>query len=337
MAQSSHVVRLRPGLPAAGLLALCALAALLPGRAQAQDWPARTLTMVVAAAAGGPIDVFGRIMAERMGEVLGKSVIIENVGGAGGMLGGQRAAKAEPDGHTMILGTIATHTFSQLLYKKPLYDAVADFTPVALVADLPLVLIARKDFPADTFEQFVAHARANPGKLNYGSAGRGSAAHLGCLLLEQGMGTRMTHVPYRGTGPAMQDLQAGQIDLLCEIIVTAIPQIEGRTVKALANLSRERSALLPDLPTATERGLGSVQAYTWAAVYLPKGVPDAIVRRLHQATMATMDTPSVREKLGKLGATIVGPDRRSQEHLAQFTKSEIEKWRGPVAASGAIE
>lgn len=303
----------------------------------AQDYPTRNLTMVVAAAAGGPIDVLGRIVAERMGEVLGKSVVVENVGGAGGMLGGQRAAKAEPDGHTFILGTIATHTFSQLLYKKPLYDAVTDFTPVALVADLPLVLIARKGFPAETFEQFVAHAKANPGKLNYGSAGRGSAAHLGCLLLEQGMGAPMTHVPYRGTGPAMQDLQAGQIDLLCEIIVTAIPQIEAKTVVPLANLSRERSPLLPDLPTAAERGLPQVQAYTWAAVYLPKGVAAPVVDRLHKATLETMDTPAVKDKLAKLGASVVGADRRSPAHLAQFTRSELEKWRAPVAASGAVE
>jgi tripartite-type tricarboxylate transporter receptor subunit TctC len=293
--------------------------------------------MVVAAAAGGPIDVFGRIMAERMGEVLGKSVIIENVGGAGGMLGGQRAAKAEPDGHTFILGTIATHTFSQLLYKKPLYDAVTDFTPVALIADLPLILIARPNFPADTFEQFVAYAKANPGKLNYGSAGRGSSAHLGCLLLEQGMAAPLTHVPYRGTGPAMQDLQSGQIDLLCEIIVTALPQIEGRTVKPLVNLSRERTSLLPDLPTATELGMPKVQAYTWAAVYLPKGVPEPIVKKLHAATLATMDTPGVREKLSKLGASIVAPDRRTPDVLAAFTKSELAKWKGPVDASGAIE
>ncbi len=313
-------------------------ATLLPGNAlQAQEYPTRPLTMVVAAAAGGPIDVFGRIMAERMGELLGKSVIVENVGGAGGMLGGQRAARSEPDGHTFILGTIATHTFSQLLYKKPLYDAVKDFTPVALVADLPLVAIVRKDFPANNLKEFVVYAKANPGKINYGSAGRGSSAHLGCLLLEQGMGAPMTHVPYRGTGPAMQDLQSGQIDLLCEIIVTAIPQIEGKTVKPLANLSRTRSPLLPDVPTAVESGLDKVQAYTWAAVYLPKGVPQSVVDRLHKATIATMETPAVAEKLGKLGATIVGTDRRTPAALAAFTAAEIEKWRAPVAASGAIE
>ncbi len=312
-------------------------AAVVAPSAHAQEFPSRPLSMVVAAAAGGPIDVFGRIMAERMGELLGKSVIIENVGGAGGMLGGQRAAKAEPDGHTFILGTIATHTFSQLLYKKPLYDAVADFTPVALVAELPLVLITRKDFPADTIEQFATYAKANSGKINYGSAGRGSAAHLGCLLLEQSIGTKMTHVPYRGTAPAMQDLQSGQIDAICDIIVTAVPQIEAKAVKAIANLSRERSPMLPDLPTATERGLKDAQAYTWTAVYLPKGMPEPIVKKLHAATLATMDTPAVREKLSKLGATIVAPDRRSPEVLAAFTKSELAKWKGPVDVSGAVE
>jgi tripartite-type tricarboxylate transporter receptor subunit TctC len=319
------------------LLGALLLGLAMPLVARAQDYPSRPLTMVVAAAAGGPIDVFGRIMSERMGEVLGKSVVIENVGGAGGMLGGQRAAKAEPDGHTFILGTIATHTFSQLLYKKPLYNAVNDFTPVALVAELPLVLIARKTFPADTIEQFAAYAKANPGKINYGSAGRGSAAHLGCLLLEQAIGMKMTHVPYRGTAPAMQDLQAGQIDIICDIIVTAVPQIEANAVKAIANLSRERSAMLPNLPTASERGLTAAQAYTWVAVYLPKGVPDVVVKRLHAATLAAIETPSVRDRLAKLGASIVGPERRSPEVLARFTQSELDKWKGPVEASGAIE
>jgi tripartite-type tricarboxylate transporter receptor subunit TctC len=319
------------------LVGMAVLASLCATGATAQEFPSRPLSMVIAAAAGGPIDVFGRIMAERMGEVLGKSVVIENVGGAGGMLGGQRAAKAEPDGHTFILGTIATHTFSQLLYKKPLYDAVADFTPVALVAELPLVLITRNSFPAGSIEEFAAYAKSNPGKITYGSAGRGSAAHLGCVLLEQAIGTKMVHVPYRGTAPAMQDLQAGQIDAICDIIVTAVPQIEAKAVKAIVNLSRERSPMLPNLPTAAERGLTAAQAYTWTAVYLPKGVPDAIVKRLHAATVATMETPAVREKLAKLGATIVGPDRRSPEVLAAFTRSELAKWKAPVEASGAIE
>jgi tripartite-type tricarboxylate transporter receptor subunit TctC len=282
---------------------------LLVGPAQAQEFPTRPISMVVSAAAGGPIDVFGRILAERMGEILGQRVIIENIAGAGGMTGGQHVARAQPDGYTILLGTIATHAHSQLLYRKPLYNAVTDFTPVALVAELPL--------------------------MNYGSAGAGSATHLGCMLLNAGMGTSVTHVPYRGTGPAMQDLRAGNIDFLCEIIVTAIPQIQGGAVKALATLSGERTPVLPDLPTAVENGL-QVQAYSWTAIFLPKGTPETIVAKLHKATVEAMETPAVREKLQAFGSIIVGPERRSPEYLAGFVKSEIDKWAEPIGTSGAV-
>ena len=224
--------------------------------------------MVVAAAAGGPIDVFTRIMAERMSPILGQSVTVENVGGGGGTLGGQRVAKAEPDGYTTLLGTIATHTNPQLYGDKPLYDPLTDFVPVALIAEIPLILIVRKEFPANTFEEFVAYAKANQGKLNYGSAGVGSAAHLGCVMLDQAIGTNIQHVPYRGTGPAMQDLLAGRIDFLCDIAVTAVQNIKGGTVKGLANLSGQRSAVLPDLPTAAEKGYP-----VGAGLYLDGAVP----------------------------------------------------------------
>ncbi len=306
------------------------------GPLAAQEFPSRPMSMVVSAAAGGPIDVFGRIMAERMSQLLGQRVVIENVPGAGAMLGGQRVAKAAPDGYTMLLGTIATHAHSQTLYRKPLYDAVKDFTPVALIAELPLVLIARKDLPANTLEEFIAYAKANPGRMNYGSAGAGSATHLGCLLLASAIGADFQHVPYRGTGPAMQDLQGGRIDFLCEIIVTAVPQIQAGTVKAIASLAGARAAVLPDVPTVVEKGLPKAQAYSWTAVFLPKGTPAAIVDRLHDATVKAMDTPSVREQLQGLGAVIVGPERRSPEYLQRFVQDEIEKWAGPIRASGAI-
>ena len=217
---------------------VAAAALVLPSAAWSQDYPNRPVTMVVAAAAGGPIDVFTRIMAERMGPILGQSVTVENVGGGGGTLGGQRVAKAQPDGYTALLGTIATHTNPQLYADKPLYDPLTDFVPVALIAEIPLILIVRKEFPANTFEEFVAYAKANQGKLNYGSAGVGSAAHLGCVMLDQAIGTNIQHVPYRGTAPAMQDLLAGRIDFLCDIAVTAVQSIKGGTVKGLANLSR---------------------------------------------------------------------------------------------------
>src|SRR5574337_661196 len=202
----------------AKLAALLAVGLALTGTARADDFPSRTLTMVIPFAAGGPTDVLGRILAQRMGEVLGRSVIVENVGGAGGMTGSKRVAEAKPDGYTMVLGTVGTHAQSQTLYKKPLYNAAADFTPVALIADVPIALLVRKDLPVKDFKEFIAYAKANQAKMQFGSAGAGSATHLGCVVLNTAMGTNITHVPYKGTGPAMQDLIGGRIDFLCEII-----------------------------------------------------------------------------------------------------------------------
>ena len=308
----------------------------LGGAAQAQDWPSRPVTVVVAAAAGGPIDVFARIMAERIGAILGQRVVVENVGGGGGTLGGQRVVRAEPDGYTALLGTIATHTNPQLFSDKPLYDPVADFVPVALIAEIPLILITRKDFPANTFEQFVAYAKANQATMNYGSAGVGSASHLGCVMLDQAMGTQIQHVPYRGTAPAMQDLVAGRLDFLCEIAVSAVPSIKSGSVKGLANLSRERSPVLPDLPTAVEKGLPAVQAYTWTALFLPKGTPEPIAARLNAATVQAMNGPGLREQLDNLAATLVAPERRTQAYLLGFVKSEWDKWGSAIRAGGAV-
>ena len=318
------------------LVAGCIIAFGSFGAVQAQDWPQKPVTLVVSAAAGGPIDVFARIMADRMGKVLGQSVVIENVPGAGGMIGGQRVARAAPDGYTAILGTIATHAHSQTLYKNPLYNAVTDFAPVTLVAEIPLVLIVRKDLPASSLEEFVAYAKANQGKMNYGSAGAGSATHLGCILLNKALGTSIQHVPYKGTGPAMQDLMAGRIDFLCEIIVTAVPQIEAGTVKAIATLSRDRSPVLPDLPTAYENGLKDMQAYTWTALLFPKGTQAPIVEKMREAAMQTMSDPDVRKQLQKLGATIVPAERTGPDYLGNFVKNEIDKWAGPIRESGAV-
>jgi tripartite-type tricarboxylate transporter receptor subunit TctC len=308
----------------------------LSGLSHAQDWPQRPVTLVVAAAAGGPIDVFGRVMAERMGRELGQSVVIENVPGAGGMMGGQRVARAAPDGYTAILATIATHAHSQTLYKTPLYHAVNDFTPVMLIAEIPLVLIARKDFPASSFEEFVAYAKANPGKLNYGSAGPGSASHLGCILLGKAIGADLQHVPYKGTGPAMQDLQAGRLDISCEIVVTAVPQVQAGTLKAFATLSKDRSPVLPDLPTAFERGFQNIQVYTWTALLFPKGTPEPIVAKMRDAALKTLADPEVRRQLQTLGASIVPSDRTTPAYLQKFIADEIDKWAGPIRDSGAV-
>jgi len=305
----------------------------LTGFAHADDFPSRPMTMVIPFAAGGPTDVLGRIVAQRMGEVLGKAVIVENVGGAGGMTGGKRVAEAKPDGYTMLLGTVGTQAQGQTLYKHPLYDAVTDFTPVALIADVPIALLVRKDLPAKDLKEFVAYAKANQARMQFGSAGAGSATHLGCVVLNTAMGTDITHVPYKGTGPAMQDLVAGRIDFLCEIISTAKPQIDGGTVRALAIMTKDRSPVLPNLPTTLEQGL-DVQAYTWNAIFLPKGAPADVVKKLHDAIVTAMDTPAVKERLQGIGAQVVAPDRRSPEYLGSFVKSEIEKWAAPIKASG---
>ena len=303
--------------------------------AAAQDFPNRPVTMIIPFAAGGPTDVLGRIVGARMSEVLGQQVVIENVGGAGGMTGAARVAQSAPDGYTIGLGTVGTHAQGQSLYKKPLYNAATDFTPVALIAEVPIVLIARKDFPAANLKEFVDYSKKNQDKMTFGSAGTGSATHLGCVVLNTAMGTSITHVPYRGTGPAMQDLQGGRIDFLCEVVSTAKPQIDGNTVKAVAILTKQRSPALPNVPTAVEQGLPDVEAYTWNAIFLPKGAPDAIVKKLHDATLAAMHTPSVKERLEGLGAMIVPDDRATPQYLGNFVKSEIEKWAAPIKACGA--
>jgi tripartite-type tricarboxylate transporter receptor subunit TctC len=220
------------------------------------------------------------------------------------------------------------------MYKKPLYHAATDFTPVALIAEVPIVLITRKDLPVKDLKEFIAYAKANQTKMQYGSAGAGSATHLGCVLLNHLIGLDITHVPYRGTGPAMQDLQGGRIDYLCEIVSTAKPQIDGGTVKPIAIMTKERSRALPNVPTGLEQGTPNLEAYTWNAIFLPKGTPADVVKKLHDAAVEAMKTPTVKERLEALGAVIVPEERATPEYLGQFVKSEIDKWAAPIKASG---
>src|SRR6266480_4141871 len=326
----------QPGAPMTRALRLSFVALLLAaGGAFAQDWPARrALTMVVPFAAGGPFDTIGRILASGLSETLGQQVIVENVGGAGGMTGASRVAKAAPDGYVFLLGGSATLAFIPTLYRKPLYDAVADFAPVALVADSARVLVTRKDLPPNTLAEFIAYAKANHVKMQYGSAGGGSGSHVCAILLDSVMGTRITHVPYRGSGPAMQDLMAGRLDYICEQISTALPLIQGSKVKAIVTLSLSRAPGLANLPTAHEQGLADFDCSAWAAIVYPKGTPEAIVRRLAKAASETVDRASVRARLETVGVTIPAPERRSPEYLARYIPSEIEKWAGPIKASG---
>jgi len=309
------------------------LAFVLTSGASAEQWPTRPLTMINPFAAGGPNDVLARLFAQRMGEILGQSIVIENVGGAGGMNGADRVAKAAPDGYTFLLGTVGTQAQNQTLFRKPAYNSVTDFAAVALMVEAPLVLVARKDLPVKDMKEFVAYARANGARMQFASAGTGSAIHLGCALVNMVTGLDIVHVPYRGANPAMQDLMSGRVDYLCDIITTAKPQIEGGTVKAIAILTRQRSPVLPDVPTAIEQGF-EVEAYTWNAFFLPRGTPEAIVQKLNRATVEAMKTPSVREKLESAGLKFVSDDRTTPEYLAKFVQSEIAKWAVPIKAGG---
>jgi tripartite-type tricarboxylate transporter receptor subunit TctC len=297
----------------------------LTGTAGAQSFPSRQVTMIIPFAAGGPTDVLGRIMAQRMGEILKQTVIVENIGGAGGMTGGKRAADAKPDGYTMLLGTVGTQAQGQTLYKKPLYNAVTDFAPVGLIAEVPIALLVRKDLPAKDLKEFVAYSKANQAKMQFGSAGAGSATHLGCVVLNTAMGTNITHVPYKGTGPAMQDLVAGRIDFLCEIISTAKPQIDGGTVRALAIMTAARSPVLPNLATTREQGL-DVQAYTWNALFAPKGTPKDIIAKLNAAAVTALADPKVRTQFSAIAQEIPPREQQTPEALGALVKSDIEKW-----------
>ena len=315
----------------AALAAVSSVIFTLP--AHAQKFPDRPMTMIIPFAAGGPTDVLGRVIAGRMSEVMGQNVIVENVGGAGGMTGSARVATAPPDGYTFVLGTVGTHAQGQTLYKQPLYNAATDFTPVILIAEVPLVLEARKDLPVNDFKEFVAYAKANASKMQFGSAGAGSATHLGCVLLNYTIGVNITHVPYRGTGPALQDLEGGRIDYMCDVITTAKPPIDGGQVKGLATLDDKRSPALPNLPTAAEQGT-SVIAYTWNAIFAPKNTPEPIVKTLHDAALAAMHTPAVHDRLTGLGAEIVPDNEATPQYLGSFVASEIKKWAAPIKASG---
>jgi tripartite-type tricarboxylate transporter receptor subunit TctC len=320
-------------------IAAAAIAVLLAplATASAQDWPTRAVTMVVPYAAGGPVDTLGRILAARLSDILGQQVVVENVAGAGGMTGSSRVAKAPPDGYTVLLSGSAVLAINQTLYKKPLYNAVTDFEHVALFSDSARVLITRKDLPVNTLSEFVAYAKANQGKMQYGSAGAGSGMHVCAVLLDAAMGTKITHVPYRGSAPAMQDLMGGRIDFVAEQISTALPQIQGGTVKAIATLGLERAPGLEQLPTGQELGLAGLDCGSWGSLSFPKGTPDEIVQRLAKATNDAVETPALRERFKSIGVTIPALERRTPDYLAKFVVSEITRWAGPIKASGASE
>jgi tripartite-type tricarboxylate transporter receptor subunit TctC len=316
------------------ITALAVLVAGWPLAARADDYPSRPVTVVVPFSAGGSFDVVARIITARMQEIMGQAVVVENVGGGGGTTGVKRVIAAEPDGYTVLFGTIGTHAYNQWIYKKKRYDAVTDFTPVTLFSEQPMVLVTRKDLAADTLPEFIALLKAKGDKMQFGSAGVGSTTHLGCALVNSKIGLNITHVAYRGGGPAMNDLLGGQIDYFCGNLGGYVPQIVSGKVKAMALLSKERSPLMPELKTAHEQGLTDLNVVTWTAFFLPKGAPKPVVDKLLEVTHAAMESPDIKKRMLEIGVTGVAPDRRSPEYLSKFVAEEIARWEEPIKAGG---
>jgi tripartite-type tricarboxylate transporter receptor subunit TctC len=302
--------------------------------ASAQTYPSRPISMVVPFAAGGAFDILGRTIAIRMSELLGQQVVVENTSGGGGTTGTLRVVNAAPDGYTILLGSIGTHAYNPAIYKNLRYDPAGDFAPIILFADQPMVLVVRKDLPVNDLKEFMAYAKANSAKMQYGSAGVGSTTHLSCTLLNKAIGVETVHIPYRGGGPAAQGVLTGEIDYACLNMGGATPLITGGNVKGIAVLSVNRAEGFPSLATAHEQGLRDFEVSTWNALFAPKGTPPEIVAKLNDVTRASIDTPAIRGRLRDQGVTPPAPERRSPEYLGKFVKDEIARWDGPIKASG---
>ena len=282
--------------------------------------------MIVPFAAGGPTDVVARIVTGHMAQTLGQSIIIENVVGAGGTTATARAARAANDGYTLITGHMGTHAASVPLYPKLAYHPEKDFEPVALLAGTPILILAKKDFPAKDLKEFITYVKANTDKMNMAHAGVGSVSYSSCELLSSVLDIKPVGVPFNGTGPAMNALVGGQVDYMCDQIVNAVPQINGGTIKAYAIATAERNPSLPDLPTTAEAGLPQYQASAWNAIFAPKGTPAPILAKLNAAASKALDDENVRKRLLDLGSDIPKAEARTQAALAALVKSEIEKW-----------
>src|SRR5689334_13485796 len=295
------------------------------GAAQAQTYPAHTVTVIVPFAAGGPADITGRIVAEIFSRHLGQQFVVENVGGAGGTLGSLRAARAAPDGYTIISGHMGTHAAAPFFYPNLGYDPEKDFKPIGLIAEQPELLTVRKDFPANNLKEFVAYAKTNESKLNMGHAGVGSVSYVGCLLLNSAIGIKPTMVPFTGTAPVMNAILAGQIDYDCDPVLGPLSHVRAGTVKALAIATKKRSPLLPDVPTSYEQGLPQFDCAPFYALFAPKGTPKEIVDKLAAALSKGLDEPAVQKRLSELGADIAEPNRRGPKALGDLVRSEVAR------------
>lgn len=304
--------------------------------AAAQNWPTRPITLVTPFGVGSASDTVVRILAPSMSATLGEQIVVQNMGGAGGTIGTSHAAKADPDGYTVVLGAVDTFAQSQSLFKNPPYDSIKDFTPAGLAVEQPLLLLVKKSLPVDNLKQFADYTKAHHAGMQFGSAGVGSAAHLACFQFTQAVGVTVTHVPYRSSAPALQDLIAGRLDFYCPLAVAGIPLVQNKNAKALAVLTQDRSPLLPDLPTAKEQGFPKIDGYYWMGFFFPKGTPAPIVIKFNAALNVALNTPAVQQRLRTLATTVVAPDRRSPAYLKTYLKSEVAKWAVTMKASGVV-
>jgi tripartite-type tricarboxylate transporter receptor subunit TctC len=313
-----------------------AAVALTTGIAEAQNYPARPITVIVPFSAGGPTDVIARIVGEHMGKVLGQQLIVENVVGAGGTTGITKASQAKPDGYTIMMGHMGTHGAAPALYKNLKYKPASDFEPIGMAAGTPILVVARKDFPAKDLKEFIAKLKADGDKLNEGEAGVGSVSFTTCVMFNVLAGAKPTRVPYSGTGPVINDMLAGKIDYACDQIVSVASQIQGGAIKAYAIATDKRSPALPDVPTSTEAGLPEFKVSAWNALFAPKGTPKDVVAKLNDALNKALSDPATRKRLEDLGGVIPEGKDRTSQWLGQFVASEVKKW-GEVIKAGGVK
>ena len=315
-------------------VALTATAALFAGAASAQNYPSRPVTVIVPFAAGGPTDVVARIVGEHMSKTLGQQLVIENVAGAGGTTGITRGAQSRPDGYTIMMGHMGTHGAAPALYPNIKYDPTKDFEPIGLAAGTPILLVAKKDFPARDLKEFAAYLKANAGKVNMAHAGIGSVSHTTCTMLSHQLGVKFTAVAYRGTGPALNDLVGGQVDFMCDQIVNLVEQIKANSIKAYGVALTQRSPALPDVPTTVEGGMPDYQVSAWNALFAPKATPRDIVAKLNDALSKSLDDANTSKRLLDLGGVIPQGKERTPEHLGTFVAQEVARWTPILKAAG---
>ncbi|AWM88152.1 tripartite tricarboxylate transporter substrate binding protein BugD [Microvirga sp. 17 mud 1-3] len=317
-------------------LTLAAGLALAATGAQAQgNYPQRPITMIVPFAAGGPTDVIARIVGDHMSRTLGQQIVIENVAGAGGTTGITRGAQSQPDGYTIMMGHMGTHGAAPALYPNLKYDPAKDFAPIGLAAGTPIVIVAKKDFPANDLKGFLDYMKANADKVNMAHAGVGSVSHSTGIFFNSVVKVKPTMVAYRGTGPALNDLMANTVDYMTDQIVNVAPQILGGNIKAYAIATPERSPALPNVPTTKEAGLPDYEVSAWNAVFAPKGTPPEIVAKLNDALVKSLDDENTRKRLLDLGGVIPSKEERTPAALQKLVESEVARWTPVLKAAGA--